>query len=385
MPHFPSSLAMTGYHPAAATDHPVATPAELEQVTAAINTVTALIPPLWPLEDYVAVNPFLGFAPRRFLEGRQILRDVRDCELLLPAAYYRDLFDRWEIAVTDVEQAFEQCVELYPDLYSGSSSQPLMQQLAEAAVAERSTGPVDGGSTSERRYSTVSEVIDRRLGSSWSSHVITDISRHCGLHYDRGQAAWGSPWKHLPLYEAWREAFRISRRMDMLGLRGFRRFVAGLPVEPDQAVASLLGRLAVPTEHWQPFLHCELSSIAGWASFLRYRLWQATLTDGCTMDEHLVGLTAIRLAYDAVLAATYPGLIAAEGSLCPADGPGPGEAAPSAAVLARHFFQVAAEVAYRRRPSSSRRGRGRPASISVAAPSCTAMTLPATRKARCWS
>ena len=358
MTHSPSSLAMTGYLPAAAADHPVATPAELGQVTAAINTVTALIPPLWPLEDYVAVNPFLGFAPRRFLESRQILRDVRDCELLLPAAYYHDLFDRGEIAVTDVEQAFQQCVELYPDLYSGSSSQPLMQQLAEAAVAERSTGPVDGGGTSERRYYTVSEVIDRRLGSSWSSHVITDISRHCGLHYDRGQAAWGSPWKHLPLYEAWREAFRISRRMDMLGLRGFRQFVAGLPAEPDQAVASLLGRLAVPTEHWQPFLHCELSSIAGWASFLRYRLWQATLTDGCTMDEHLVGLTAIRLAYDAALAAAYPDLVAAEGSIYPVEGHQRAEIEASAAVLARHLFQVAAEVAYRRRLCSRLVDRG---------------------------
>ncbi len=329
--------------------HPVATPAQLEQVTAAINSVTELIPPLWPLEDYVAVNPFLGLAPRRFLDARQLLRDVRDCELLLPATHYHDLFDRGEITAADVERALRQCVEAYPELYAGSRPQTFVHRLVEAAVAERMRGPAGAGKASERRYHTVSEAVDRQLGSSWSSHVITDISRHCGLHYDRGQAAWASPWKHLPLYEAWREAFRISRRMDMLGLKGFRQFVAGLPAEPDQAVASLLGRLAVPAGHQRPFLFCELSSVAGWASFLRYRLWHATLTDGSTIDEHLVGLMAIRLAYDAALAATYPDVVAAKGSLYPADGPAAGEVEPSAAVLARYLFQVAAEVAYRRR------------------------------------
>ena len=333
----------------AALRHPVATPAQLEQVRAAINSVTELIPPLWPLEDYVAVNPFLGLAPRRFLDARQLLRDVRECELLLPAAYYQDLFDRGEVTVADVERALRQCVEAYPELFAGSRPQTFVHRLTEAAVAERIRGPMGAGRTSERRYHTVSEAVDRQLGSSWSSHVITDISRHCGLHYDRGQAAWASPWKHLPLYESWREAFRISRRMDLLGLKGFRQFVAGLPAEPDQAVASLLGRLAVPAEHQRPFLFCELSSVAGWASFLRYRLWHATLTDGSTIDEHLVGLMAIRLAYDAALAATYPGVVAAKGSLYPTAGPAAGEVEPAAAVLARYLFQVAAEVAYRRR------------------------------------
>ena len=345
MPDAPSRPAAGGLA-GQALDHQVATPSQLGRITSAIAGVTALVPPLWPLEDYVAVNPFLGLVPRRFLDARQLLRDVRDCDLLMPAGFYRELFDRGEVTAADVERAFRQCVEAYPDLYAGWAPPQILQRLTAAAVADRLEGrPVE----TDRRYHTVSELVDRSLGSSWSSHVVTDISRHCGLHFDRGQAAWASPWSQLPLYEAWREAFRISRRMDLLGLEGFRRFVASLPAEPEQAVAALLERLKVPEEHWRPFLLCELSSVAGWASFLRYRLWHATLAEGSTIDEQLVGLMAIRLAYDAALAMTYPGSFATAGGLYPADGPAAGEAEPSEAVLARHLFQVAAEAAYRRR------------------------------------
>jgi uncharacterized protein YbcC (UPF0753/DUF2309 family) len=361
----------------AALRHPVASASQLERVTAAIGEVTALVPPLWPLEDYVAVNPFLGLAPRRFLDARQLLRDVRDCEMLLPAAHFHDLFDRGEIASADVERAFRQCAEAYPDRYAGRSVQRLTQALSEQAVADAAGSLSATMAATERRYHTVSEVVDRRLDSSWSSHVITDISRHCGLHYDKGQASWASPWKHLPLYEAWREAFRISRRMDMLGLTGFRKFVAGLPAQPEQAVAALLTRLGVPEDHWRPFLLCEISSVAGWASFLRYRLWHATLADGSTIDEHLVGLLAIRLAYDAALAELHPDIVSPPGSLFPASGDVSGRTEPSEGVLARHLFQVAAEVAYRRRLCRSLVDVGQASADSKLSAALGAMGAPA--------
>ncbi|MFM8706684.1 MAG: hypothetical protein ACKOHK_00950, partial [Planctomycetia bacterium] len=49
------------------------TPAELASHLAAVGTI---IPPLWPLAVYVAVNPFLGLADRPFLVARQLLADV---------------------------------------------------------------------------------------------------------------------------------------------------------------------------------------------------------------------------------------------------------------------------------------------------------------------
>ena len=317
---------------------PTPLPSHIDRVTSAIADIRTLVPPVWPLQDYVAVNPFQGLANLRFLEARSLLRDVRDCETLPPASRFVRLFVQGDIASADVEKALQQCREEYPEHYAGLSPHDFNEWLHQAAMTP---------APAERRYHTVAEAIDRRLGSSWTSHIVTDISRHCAAHYDRGQAAWPSPWKHLPLYEAWRETSRVSRRMDLLGIRGFRSFVAGLPADAEQAVASLLVQLAVPEDHWRKFMLCELFSVAGWAAFLRYRLWLAESADGGTLDEHLVGLLAMRLAYDAALAETCPDAVAEADALCPI-GASAAEPAPPRGVLARYLFQVAAEVAYRR-------------------------------------
>ncbi|MFM7244100.1 MAG: YbcC family protein [Planctomycetaceae bacterium] len=348
----------------AAGRHPAPLPSHIERVTAAIADIRTLVPPVWPLQDYVAVNPFQGLANLPFLEARSLLRDVRDCEMLPPASRFVGLFVQGDITAADVEVALRQCREEYPEHYAGLSPHDCNLALHAAAT---------GRIPSERRYHTVTEAVDRRLGSSWTSHIVTDISRHCAAHYDRGQAAWPSPWKHLPLYEAWRETSRVSRRMDLLGLRGFRSFVAGLPAGAEEAVASLLVQLAIPEEHWRKFMLCELFSVAGWAAFLRYRLWLAESADGGTLDEHLVGLLAMRLAYDAALAETCPDAIAEAGALCPA-GSSAAEPPPSRDVLARYLFQVAAEVAYRRRTCQAIAMRSGP-EASVPQPATDRKTL----------
>lgn len=91
----------------------------LERITAVISDVCSVVPPVWPLKDYVAVNPFLGLSQRRFLEARQTLSSVRTCDMLLPAAHFLKLFEQGDITTHDVEDAFRQCVQEYPDFYVG--------------------------------------------------------------------------------------------------------------------------------------------------------------------------------------------------------------------------------------------------------------------------
>ena len=343
--------------PSSFGDSPVPAPARVERVTDVIAAVSGIVPPVWPLEDYVAVNPFLGLAHARFLDARGLLRDVRDCEMLPLARQLFARFEQGEITASDIEQALRQCVEEYPEVYAGLEPRELIETLAESATAEAAGESLV---EAERRYHTVSEAIDRLQGSSWSSHVVTEISRLCAAHYDKGQAAWPSPWRHLPLYEAWRESARLSHRMEMLGLPGFREFVASLPAEPEAAVAVMLERLGIPEPHWRQFLLCQLFSVAGWASYLRYRLWEAQAIDSGTFDEHVVGLLAMRLAYDVAIAAKHPEVLALSGVLVPLattpdlDGHEGGVLAGIEATTAprhaaaRYLFQVAAEVAYRR-------------------------------------
>jgi uncharacterized protein YbcC (UPF0753/DUF2309 family) len=305
------------------------TPAELAPHLAAVG---AIIPPLWPLADYVAVNPFLGLADRPFLVARQLLADVRVCDILPTAEWFRQRLSTGAITAADLDTALAECREEHPEWFASLT--------VEACRALLDDEPAAVGA--ERRYRTVSELVDERTGTRWTSHIVTDISRHCAGHFDRGQASWLSPWLSLPLYEAWRQRAQLSRRLDELGIRGFRQLVAALPDDPLQAIPALLSRLAIPEPHIERFLLAELFSVAGWASFIRYLAWHAEKPPSVADD--LTGLLAIRLACDVALAESS-GLTDLPEGLVPTT---PEPPAPLPAVLARYLMQVAGEVSHRR-------------------------------------
>ncbi len=310
----------------------------LEQILAEIE---AIVPPLWPLRDYVAVNPFLGLSDQDFLNVRQLLCEVRDCDLLLPLGYFRELLTTGTISNADVETAYQQCLEEYPELYEDLNSNEILNWL-------NNTGDVDA--FEERRFHTVAEALDQHQGSGWTSHIANDITRCCSAHYDEGQASWSSPWKQMPLYEAWREVSCLSVRMDMLGIPGFRSLVADLPDTPLEAIEQLLRELNIPDGLWRSFLLGEMFSVAGWASYIKYRLREAVAED--RRDDDLLGLLAMRLAYDVALARAESQHVAIPNVLFPSTGKGNADSqadqvAPPTEVLVRYTLQVAAETAYR--------------------------------------
>ena len=307
----------------------------------ALKEVHAIVAPLWPLADYVAVNPFFGLVDRPLLGAHEVLRNVRDCQLFMPREYFRTLYVNGRLSQQDLAAALAQCVAEHPAWYGRLG-------LADLTAWLTQTSPTS--TASRGRFRTVAEAVDQRQQSSWSSHIINDITRHCGAHYDEGQAAWSNPWKDATLYTAWRDAAQLSRRMDLLGLKGFQAFVASLPADPQQAVQELLDQLDVPASHMRQFLLCEAFSMAGWASYVRYRVREAEFAG--QKDDDLIGLLAIRLAYDVALSRA-PG-VNWPLPLWPAHADADleegleNQPTPTAEVLARYAVQVAAEQAYRR-------------------------------------
>ncbi|MEQ9410503.1 MAG: DUF2309 domain-containing protein [Fuerstiella sp.] len=266
-------------------------------VREAIQDVEDAIAPVWPLRDYVAVNPFLGLSDRPFLNARRLLRSVSDVEMLMPVAHYRSEFHRGAFRQSDVETAVAEMAEQHSTFRV--TRDDVLKTLHEPA-------PADDNTTADnpmRRLRTIAEVADKSGKSEWTEVIREEIGRHCAAHYDEGQALWSEPWKHLPLYQAWRSAARLDRRMHVIGLRSFHRFVDALPHTPEATIAMVLRRLQVPEELWEPFLLCQAHSIPGWSAWAKYQDAQAAEAD----HQNFAGLLAIRLAYDAALA-EYTGL-----------------------------------------------------------------------------
>ena len=65
----------------------------------------AIIPPLWPLENFVAVNPFLGFSSQRFEDACQEIKRVTGAEVLMPREYYRRRIAEGRITDRDLQEA----------------------------------------------------------------------------------------------------------------------------------------------------------------------------------------------------------------------------------------------------------------------------------------
>jgi uncharacterized protein len=310
-----------------------------------LSEVQAKIAPLWPLKDYVAVNPFLGFSDERFLNARQQLRRVRPVDMLMPTRYYRELLSKEVIGSASLRLALAQCKAEYPNLYDN-----LTEEQIVAHVFGRGGEPQ--ADVLERRFRTCAEAIDDAAGTLWSNGIVDDVSHHCAAHFDSGQSLWPSPWRNLSLFQAWREASLISRKFEKKGILGFRAFVRQIPADPASAVEFLLHRLDVPRAHWQEFLLCQLLSVAGWASYVKYRVSECEKA-GSHCDD-LLGLLAMRLAYDVALDSA--GLVTDKRTLWPdedvshhfdAHQASPVKEKPCHQVLARYAVQVAAEIAYR--------------------------------------
>jgi uncharacterized protein YbcC (UPF0753/DUF2309 family) len=263
----------------------------LEAVLAGVAETVA---PLWPLKDFVAVNPYLGLSKKRFLDAGKLLQHVYGGETLPTSEHFRESLDGGAINRQDVELALTRCRFEYPSFYADLTVDEILDFLDDNRL--------DKTNASEpQRILTVAEQVDRLYGTSWATPFIREISRLCAAHFDEGQAIWPSPWKNLSLYDAWRESSRYCCRLEKLGLRGFGRYVAALPSTPQQAIAAALSRLRVPKHAWGEFLLCQLFSIPGWSSYVKCQ----SQTKGQAGKSHddLIGLLAIRLTYDCSLTA----------------------------------------------------------------------------------
>jgi len=308
----------------------------------ALGNVQRKIVPLWPLKDFVAVNPFVGLTEQKFLNVSERIESVCSGRMLSELSPFFEKIRSGQIQPEDLDQGLKQCHEEYPAWYSGYSVE---RMLSICPLEEDEMGD----SQSQRRYYTVAESADGRSGVNWNDRITDEVSKYCSSHFDDGQAIWTSPWKGLSFYTAWRKAAVHDRRMEKLGVKNFRQWVSGLPESPSAAILHLLAIAEVPAEHVENWLWCQALSVSGWASHVRYR----TLQDGSAseVDNDLVGLIAIRLAYDLAISHVFEGLklnrlwpIGRSGN--GADTAVAGE--PNDSKLVGYWLQVSAEVAYRR-------------------------------------
>lgn len=245
------------------------------------------IPPLWPLQSFVAVNPFVGLVGRSFAEVCALMERVTHESMLMSASCFREQVASGRITSEDLAAALRQ---------SGcKATETQLLEWLDAPQPARMNG-----------LKSVADIADARQGGRWKALVTEEMSKGCAAYYDEGQAAWRMPWKKLPLYAAWRQAAQVDASPELAGLKQFRQFVAALPEEAAEAVTVLLAELQPPAGQVEDYLHRLLMELPGWSSYVQYRVREKAMRGA--HDESLLELLAVRLVYEAHLARQFKAL-----------------------------------------------------------------------------
>lgn len=317
-------------------------PARIAGLLKAAKAAARAIPPAFPLDATVAVNPFLGQASEDLAVCAARLARVAGIRVTRRRADYAAQVAAGRITEDDLAAALAASV---------SPLKPAEQGALRAALAVAGPEP--------EALPTVAGLAAAATGTDWPGVTARSIGLWAGSHFDRGQALW-SPAPGKSAFTAWREWAIHDLTPEVAGLTGFCAHVAAAPDTPERAILRACERLDMTEAAAETAFHRLLMDLGGWAQHARWLLWQAELAGGS--DDTLTDLLAIRLVWEEALLAHAPAvaetwrqILAAHGRSLAANGDEVIDA----------ILQEAAERAHQRRLATALTGPrvrvGRPA------------------------
>ena len=271
---------------ASAPGAPARLPQDLGPV---VERALARCAPVWPLDRFVAVNPYLGLSGQPFEAAAAELERVRGARGALPREEYRRRVARGEIERCDLEAALEQ------------AGRPLTLAQLERELEQPSRPRLPD-------VLTVAEALDAEQGGQRAALVTRELGKWCAAYFDRHQATWRMPWADSSLFAAGRCAAALDRGLEVLGFAGVRAFFADLPADPQAALRACLAALGLSGAALDDYLHRALASLSGWVAHTRRLAFEAAQAG--RSDRHGLELLALRVAYDAALARAEPEIFA---------------------------------------------------------------------------
>lgn len=249
----------------------------------AAERACARVAPSWPLDRFIAVNPFWSRTGSPFPRVAGELAALSGARLLMPRAWYAEEFRAGRVRSEHLREAIAE---------SGSALSE--EHLTALFWIDEPMPP---------RRPLVVDVTEARTPSelevTWREFIMERLSRFCGAYFDDGQAQI-KPVKTGGLYASWREQARVDRGPALfMGLHAYRSTVAALPKNADEMMKLASTDLGIPEEERENYLSALLLDINGWASWCAYLRWIARLAN--QDDRHIRELLAIRVAWEWIL------------------------------------------------------------------------------------
>ncbi|WP_103258301.1 YbcC family protein [Tabrizicola aquatica] len=244
------------------------------------------IPPAFPLDATVAVNPFLGQTHEDLAQASARLARVAGVALTQPRADLAARVAAEEVTDDDLAAAL---------IASPSPVKPRDLAWLKTRMATPALQP--------QALPTLADLVAKATGTDWPAVIDRSFGLWAAGYFDRGQALW-TPRPGHSAYAAWREWATHDLTPEIAGLTGFCAHVATAPDSAERAILRAADRLGLTAHAAETAFHRLLIDLGGWPMHARWLLWQVELTG--ETDATLTDLLAIRLVWEEALLAHAP-------------------------------------------------------------------------------
>ncbi|MCP5501136.1 MAG: DUF2309 domain-containing protein [Leptospiraceae bacterium] len=290
-----------------------------------LKNASNIVAPLWPLNNFVAVNPFLGELDNSFWETSKHFRELAHEDIISSISFFKEAYQKGDIEDRSISKAIESVLEEGFCISAESVYETLQKNISD-----------------EQKISgiySVSDILETK------EDMVKEISHWLSAYYDKGQALWTMPWKQLGLFQAWKEIAKYDKRVVLLGLGNLYSAFSDGPIDSKDYIVYALDKLAVPESFQEKYLKRLFLMIPGWSGYIQYKV-RASSMQG-KKDNNLVDFLAILLAYE--IAILEKSDMESWYSLFQESGKLETQKEDSNELLVRYTLQKALEITYRKK------------------------------------
>ncbi len=244
------------------------------------------IAPLWSLENFVAVNPYLGLTNKKFESVALELAKAGNIQMTLPTDFYLKKLDEEKIKESDLLHALLKNEETI-------TSKDFIQLIKnrKTTIQKFKTSPLVADAAT-----TITE-------KDWNRFIVGRISVWAASYFDVGQASWKVADSNQSIFMSWKTEAEIALTAELTGVKNFRKLIKAYPNDPIEAAQKAMKQLNIPHEGMDAYLHRLLLNIGGWAAYAARLDWESQLYGG--KDGQLIEFLAILLCWEAILIESF--------------------------------------------------------------------------------